>query len=83
MEVLICEVDMLKEEDIEGMLKRTVEKWGRLDYAVNAAGIPYIFVNCNPDLRMSDGSWLELQGLMLNRSHWQQCALNVHIGGTV
>jgi len=30
---------MLKEEAIEEMVKKTVDKWGRLDYAVNAAGV--------------------------------------------
>jgi NAD(P)-dependent dehydrogenase (short-subunit alcohol dehydrogenase family) len=30
---------MLQEEAVDTMVKRTVEKWGRLDYAVNAAGI--------------------------------------------
>lgn len=29
---------MLKEEDIERMVTETVGKWGRVDYAVNAAG---------------------------------------------
>ena len=38
-EVLVCEVDMLKESDIERMVRETVGKWGRLDYAVNAAGL--------------------------------------------
>lgn len=30
---------MLQEEAIEVMIKKTVEKWGRVDYAVNAAGV--------------------------------------------
>ncbi|KAH6684553.1 hypothetical protein B0J14DRAFT_612537 [Halenospora varia] len=38
-EVLVLEVDMLKEEGIDGMVAETVEKWGRVDYAVNAAGV--------------------------------------------
>jgi NADP-dependent 3-hydroxy acid dehydrogenase YdfG len=29
---------MLEESQIESMVKQTVEKWGRVDYAVNAAG---------------------------------------------
>lgn len=38
-EVLVHEVDMLKEVDIERMVKETVQRWGRVDYAVNAAGV--------------------------------------------
>lgn len=30
---------MLQEEAIELMVKTTVERWGRVDYAVNAAGV--------------------------------------------
>ena len=30
---------MLQEEAIESMVKGIVEKWGRVDYAVNAAGV--------------------------------------------
>lgn len=37
-DVLIQEVDMLEAEQIEGMVLTAVSKWGRLDYAVNAAG---------------------------------------------
>ena len=29
---------MLEESQIDGMVKKTVERWGRLDYAVNSAG---------------------------------------------
>ncbi|KXT00186.1 hypothetical protein AC578_7031 [Pseudocercospora eumusae] len=32
-------VDVRREEDIEEMIKVVVQKWGRVDYAVNAAGI--------------------------------------------
>ena len=38
-EVLVNEVDMLQEEVVDTMVNRTVEKWGRLDYTVNATGI--------------------------------------------
>ncbi|TVY27104.1 Levodione reductase [Lachnellula hyalina] len=38
-EVEVLEVDMLKEDDIERMVRETVSRWGRVDYAVNAAGI--------------------------------------------
>ncbi|TVY35709.1 (S)-1-Phenylethanol dehydrogenase [Lachnellula occidentalis] len=38
-EVLVLEVDMLKEGDIEKMVNETVGTWGRVDYAVNAAGL--------------------------------------------
>lgn len=37
-------VDMLKEEDIERMVKETVGKWGRVDYAVNAAGASFLAI---------------------------------------
>lgn len=32
-------VDVRREEDIQRMVEVVVQKWGRLDYAVNAAGI--------------------------------------------
>jgi len=31
------------EEDIERMVRETAGKWGRVDYAVNAAGISHFF----------------------------------------
>lgn len=37
-ETLKIQVDMLEEEQIEMMVHETVNKWGRLDYAVNSAG---------------------------------------------
>ncbi|TVY40198.1 Levodione reductase [Lachnellula subtilissima] len=39
MEVEVLQVDILKEDDIERMVRMTVRRWGRVDYAVNAAGI--------------------------------------------
>ncbi|OWP01915.1 hypothetical protein B2J93_4765 [Marssonina coronariae] len=38
-EILVCPVDMLEEEQVWGMVQKCVAAWGRLDYAVNAAGI--------------------------------------------
>jgi len=38
-EVLVLKVNMAIESEVEAMVAKTVEKWGRLDYAVNAAGI--------------------------------------------
>jgi NAD(P)-dependent dehydrogenase (short-subunit alcohol dehydrogenase family) len=40
--VLIQQVDMLKAEQIEQMVVTTVSNWGRLDYAVNAAGENFV-----------------------------------------
>jgi hypothetical protein len=40
--VLIQQVDMLEVEQIEQMVVATVSIWGRLDYAVNAAGESFI-----------------------------------------
>jgi NAD(P)-dependent dehydrogenase (short-subunit alcohol dehydrogenase family) len=40
--VLIQQVDMLEAEQIEHMVVATVLIWGRLDYAVNAAGKTFI-----------------------------------------
>jgi NAD(P)-dependent dehydrogenase (short-subunit alcohol dehydrogenase family) len=37
-DVLIPQVDMLEAEQIDQMVVATVSKWGRLDYAINAAG---------------------------------------------
>lgn len=37
-EILRIKVDMLEEEEIHMMVHETVTKWGRVDYAVNAAG---------------------------------------------
>lgn len=37
-EILKIKVDMLEEEEIHMMVHETVTKWGRVDYAVNAAG---------------------------------------------
>lgn len=36
--VLVCKVDMLETEEIDGMVEKTVAEFGRLDYGVNAAG---------------------------------------------
>jgi NAD(P)-dependent dehydrogenase (short-subunit alcohol dehydrogenase family) len=38
-EIVITVVDMLEEEQIEMMVHEAVAKWGRVDYAVNAAGL--------------------------------------------
>jgi NADP-dependent 3-hydroxy acid dehydrogenase YdfG len=38
-DVLVVKVDMLEESEIENMVRKTVERWGRVDYAVNAAGM--------------------------------------------
>ena len=38
-EVLVVEVDVRKEHEVEEMLGAVIGKFGRLDYAVNAAGV--------------------------------------------
>ena len=45
--VLIQQVDMLKTEQIEQMVVITVSNWGRLDYAVNAAGEKFVSSLCH------------------------------------
>ncbi len=37
-EILVNQVDMLEEAQIENMVQAAVDKWGRVDYAVNCAG---------------------------------------------
>lgn len=37
-EVMVYQVDMLEEEQVECMVQAAVAEWGRVDYAVNAAG---------------------------------------------
>jgi NAD(P)-dependent dehydrogenase (short-subunit alcohol dehydrogenase family) len=53
---------MLKEEDIERMVKETVGRWGRVDYAVNSAGL---FLLLPPKISLFSlfGQWREM-GLM-------------------
>ncbi|KUJ20054.1 NAD(P)-binding protein [Mollisia scopiformis] len=38
-DILVHQVDMLLDDQIEGMVQAAVSKWGRVDYAVNAAGV--------------------------------------------
>lgn len=37
-DILVQQVDMLLDDQIEAMVQAAVSKWGRIDYAVNAAG---------------------------------------------
>lgn len=37
-DILVHQVDMLLDDQIEFMVQAAVSKWGRIDYAVNAAG---------------------------------------------
>jgi NAD(P)-dependent dehydrogenase (short-subunit alcohol dehydrogenase family) len=43
-EILINQVDMLEEAQIEHMVQAAVDKWGRVDYAVNSAGTPSLLL---------------------------------------
>jgi NAD(P)-dependent dehydrogenase (short-subunit alcohol dehydrogenase family) len=47
-EILVYQVDMLLDDQIEGMVEAAVSKWGRIDYAVNAAGRNLIFTSRCP-----------------------------------
>lgn len=38
-DILVHQVDMLLDDQIESMVQAAVSKWGRVDYAVNAAGV--------------------------------------------
>ncbi len=38
-DILVQQVDMLLDEQVDDMVQATVSRWGRLDYAVNAAGM--------------------------------------------
>lgn len=42
-EILVYQVDMLEEEQVECMVQAAVNEWGRVDYAVNAAGKTFLF----------------------------------------
>jgi NAD(P)-dependent dehydrogenase (short-subunit alcohol dehydrogenase family) len=68
---------MLKEEDIERMVKETVEKWGRVDYAVNAAGTSFL---AKLALHMENGRGGRL---MRNRGNRQQRPLDFNFFGAV
>ncbi len=43
-EILVNQVDMLEEAHIENMVQAAVDKWGRIDYAVNCAGQFHYFI---------------------------------------
>ncbi|KAJ5093177.1 hypothetical protein N7456_009038 [Penicillium angulare] len=38
-QVLVVYVDLSKEQDVKEMVHKTVQKFGRVDYAVNTAGM--------------------------------------------
>lgn len=52
-EALIVEVDVLKKDEIEDMVKKTVEKWGRVDILLNNAGIAIM----RPFLDLTKEDW--------------------------
>lgn len=37
--VQVVQVDVSNEESVKSMVETVVERWGRVDYAVNAAGM--------------------------------------------
>ncbi len=64
--VLLRQVDMLDEEQVEGMVQVTVAKWGRVDYAVNCAGIlPFFLAFSFVEMRLirSQASWETMRDL--------------------
>lgn len=42
-DILVHQVDMLVDDQVKGMVEVAVFKWGRIDYAVNAAGRSLVF----------------------------------------
>ena len=63
-------VDVSKEEDVKKMVEAIVERWGRLDYAANVAGIcidmPYIQDEADCPMDMVQRTWeINQKGLWL------------------
>ena len=52
-EALVVKTDVLKRDDIKEMVKKTVEKWGRVDILLNNAGIAVF----KPFLEMTEEDW--------------------------
>lgn len=52
-EALVVKTDVLKKDEIEDMVKKTVEKWGRVDILLNNAGIAVF----KPFLEMTEEDW--------------------------
>ena len=52
-EVLVVKTDVLRKDEIEEMVKKTVEKWGRVDILLNNAGIAVF----KPFLEMTEEDW--------------------------
>jgi NAD(P)-dependent dehydrogenase (short-subunit alcohol dehydrogenase family) len=62
-EALFVRADMSKKADIEALIARTVESYGRLDFAVNNAGIEgTLFV---PTAEYSEDTWDEVININL------------------
>lgn len=54
-------VDVSKEDDVKKMVEAVVERWGRLDYAANVAGIcidiPYVQDEANCPMDVVQKTW--------------------------
>jgi NAD(P)-dependent dehydrogenase (short-subunit alcohol dehydrogenase family) len=63
--------DVTRNEDIRGALRATIEKFGRLDFAFNNAGIEYAI---KPSAEVTDEEWsriidIDLRGVFLCMKH--------------
>jgi NAD(P)-dependent dehydrogenase (short-subunit alcohol dehydrogenase family) len=63
--------DVARNEDIRGALRATIEKFGRLDFAFNNAGIEYAI---KPSAEVTDEEWsriidIDLRGVFLCMKH--------------
>lgn len=59
-EAVYQHVDVRNESEIEAMVKTVVEKWGRLDYACNAAGTNREGIEQKEDEMLVSGELLDL-----------------------
>ena len=46
---LIMQVDVTKEEGVNAMIDETMKEFGRIDYAVNSAGVSFLPLYKNPE----------------------------------
>src|SRR5271155_4685542 len=84
-EALFVKADVSKAADVEMMVKKTVEKFGRLDVAFNNAGIEGVWV---PIIRQSEEDWdrtidINLKGVWLCLKYEIRQMLKQGSGGAI